>query len=121
MAERRETRWSPKTTGRHVTTWIGLVGGERFIVRVSPRTRIEGEHFLTSSNQRLRESNVGRGGYFLDVEVLSGGVDGPNADGLAAMICAVEDEEGQCRPVRLRPRGARFRSARLATDAVETP
>ncbi len=98
LVERRQTRCSHKTTGRDVTAWIGLVGGERFVVRVTPRTRIEGEHFLTSSNQRLRESNVGRGGYFLDVEVLSGRVDGPNADALAAMICAVEDEEGSAAP-----------------------
>ncbi len=109
----------PKTSPRDVTTWVGLVRGERFRLRISPRLRVAGEHFLTSSNHRLRSSHAGRGGHFLDVEVLSGPLLGDAVGELVAMIEAVERETGEVRPVRVRPRGARLRSGSLGADIME--
>jgi hypothetical protein len=117
IIDRRRLPDSPKSSGRDVTTWVGLVLGIRFVVRVTPRARIEGEHFLTSSNHRLRSSHVGRGGHFLDVEVLDGDMKGEAAVRIAAMIREVEAEEGSTRPVRLRARGASFRTGHLGADA----
>jgi hypothetical protein len=92
-----------------VTTWVGLVDGERYVLRVSPRLREPLESFLTSSNHRLRSSHIGRGGHFLDVEVLDGSISGERAKRLTATISDVEAEAGTDRPVRLRARGERFR------------
>ncbi len=117
LVERRQAGGGPKTSARDVTTWIGIVHGERFVLRVSPRLWHAGESFLTSSNHRLRSSHVGRGGHFLDVEVLAGPVEGRPPQDVIAMMRAVEDEEGTRRPVRLRARGDSFRAGHFGLVA----
>lgn len=116
LVDHRVVGGGAKIMGRDMTTWVGLVHGERFVLRISPRTCVAGESFLTSTNHRLRDSHVGRGGYFLDVEVLSGPAAGAAADELVALLVAVEHEDASRRTVRLRVRGAKFRSGLLADD-----
>jgi len=55
-------------------TWAGTWKGQRVVIRTRPRTRVPGETFLISSNQRLRTSGH-QGLEFLDVAILEGDVD----------------------------------------------
>jgi hypothetical protein len=116
LVEHHRARGSKRTIGADVTRWRGSIGGERLDIRVTPRPRVEGEHFLTSSAHRLRDLHVGRGGYFLDVEILTGPAVGPAADAVRLLMEGVEREEGTERPVRLRARAERFRTGKVGQD-----
>jgi len=99
----REVGGGSKTTGATQTEWLGDVDGRRVKLRVTVRCIVEGELFLTSSNQRLTDSNVGRGGHFLDFVFVHGDLDEPRRLKLAAWVM-----ETDTRPVRFRRKGERL-------------
>ncbi len=64
-----------KTIGGTVTTWRGMLLGQRVEFRVSVRTNMDptASHFMTSSNARLRHAGIEqavKSGFFLDVQIL---------------------------------------------------
>lgn len=60
----------PKTTRADRMCWRGsLRAGIPLVLTTIPRTISTIESFLTPSPMRLRDSFVGRGGYFIDVAV----------------------------------------------------
>ena len=89
-----------KTTGATETVWRGVVDMVQMTIRVTVRCIVQGESFLTCSNHRLTDSNVGRGGHFLDVVFVQGDLDGPRRLKLAAWIMEVDT-----RPLRFRRTG----------------
>jgi hypothetical protein len=121
LVKSRKVGGGAKTTTADETTWQGTYDGLNLTLRVRPRAVSEGEHFLTSANQRIRESNVGKFGHFLDVEVLDGGpLTDAQRDALGKFISAAD---GQKRAARVRERGEPFRTGQLSgtPDRMQRP
>lgn len=116
LVSRREGRGNHKTTGATTTTWEGSFESRCVELRITVRTRLEGEQFLTTASHRIRGSHVGSGGYFLDVELLAGDLDAAARKALARLIEAADEAE---RPARVRARGERLRSGVLGADILE--
>lgn len=107
----RQVGGGSRTTPADETTWSGRFEGKDARLRITPRTMIEGESYLTSGNQRLRDTKLGEGGYFLDVEIRQG--EFTDAEKLRlAQVIAQSDSLG--RPARVRMTGEKFRTGQLA-------
>lgn len=59
----------PKTIGADRLTFVGNIGGGLIFLTSTVRLNEPNESFYTSSNHRLRDSHVGRGGHWVDIEV----------------------------------------------------
>jgi hypothetical protein len=103
-----------KTTQADERTWAGLIDGKKVVVRTRPRTITEGESFLTPGNMRLRDSKVGQGGHFVDVEVLEG--DSPAVRTKLQQLV----EGSDTRPVLVRGKGEPFRTGHPGMPAAAT-
>jgi antirestriction protein ArdC len=92
----------PKTTAADEFLFYGDLGSGPLILRSRVRLIDPKESFYTSSNHRLRDSHIGRSGYWIDIEVR-----GECSDNDLALIERLA-READSRPVVAR-RVARFR------------
>ena len=98
--DRRVSAVREKTSSRTTTRWRGRFAGVDLVLTITPRTRVAGEQFLTSSSHRLGGSHVGSWGHFLDVVA---DVDLPPElrDQLAALVSQADETHRRAR-VRVR-------------------
>jgi hypothetical protein len=69
IIRRRTVGGGPKSTGADEITWTGDLGSDPLILISRVRLNNPLEHFLTCASHRLRDSHVGRDGYWIDIRV----------------------------------------------------
>jgi hypothetical protein len=101
LMSRKKVGGGPKTTAADEFLFCGNLGSGLIYLRSRVRLREPNESFYTGSNHRLRDSFVGSGGHWVDIEIL-----GACSDDELALIARLA-RAADTWPVRAgaRPRG----------------